>query len=55
MRNRGIGLTLAAYATDVLRREGFRHSYLGYTWLEQWYGRLGYRTFRSFWMGEKAL
>lgn len=55
LRSRGIGLTLAAYATDVLRREGFDHSYLGYTWLEQWYGRLGYRTFRSFWMGEKAL
>lgn len=55
LRNRGIGLTLAAYATHVLQREGFDHSYLGYTWLEQWYGRLGYRTFRSFWMGEKPL
>lgn len=55
LRNRGIGLTLAAYATDILRQKGFDYSYLGYTWLEQWYARLGYHTFHSFWMGEKKL
>ena len=41
--------------TDALRQAGFDHSYLGYTWLQDWYARLGYRPFHTFWMGEKKL
>jgi cytidine deaminase len=54
-RCQGIGLTLAAYATGILKEEGFTHSYLGYTWLKDWYGRLGYAPYMEFWMGEKQL
>nr|HML45693.1 GNAT family N-acetyltransferase [Clostridia bacterium] len=54
-RERGIGLNLANAATRTLQRAGFDTSYIGYTWLEDWYGRLGYRRFLSYWMGEKAL
>ncbi len=53
-RERGIGLGLAAAATSRLKQLGFEYSYVGYTWLEDWYGRLGYRTFQRFWMGEKS-
>lgn len=53
-REHGIGLALANAATEQLRREGYAVSYLGYTWLEDWYGRLGYRTYLRYWMGEIA-
>lgn len=54
-REHGIGLSLANTATHALQRAGFVTSYVGYTWLEHWYGRLGYRRFLSYWMGEKSL
>jgi ribosomal protein S18 acetylase RimI-like enzyme len=54
-RQQGIGLKLAAVATAELARQGLMYSYVGYTWLEGWYGRIGYRPHQYFWMGEKAL
>lgn len=54
-REKGIGLRLAAHATQALLERGMDWSYLGYTWLEDWYGRLGYRVYARFWMGEKHL
>lgn len=52
-RNRGIGLQLAAYGTRELKLLGCDYAYLGYTWLEDWYGTLGYQPYARFWMGEK--
>lgn len=55
MREKGIGLQLAARATERLAQLHMDVSYLGYTWLEDWYGSLGYKPFARFWMGEKRL
>ncbi len=54
-RARGVGLQLAARATHELKQKGYHYSYLGYTWLEDWYGSLGYKTYARFWMGEKKI
>ena len=43
-RGRGIGLSMVAEATALLRAEGFDLSYIHYTHLEHWYAKLGYRT-----------
>ena len=49
-RGRGIGRSLAARGTLLLREKGLDVSYLGWTWLEDWYGALGYRPWRRFGM-----
>ncbi len=54
-RNRGIGRALAATATSQLKREGMTTSYVGWTWLEDWYAALGYRVWRRFHMMQKRL
>lgn len=43
-RERGIGLALAATATELLAQRGVARSYIGWTWLVDWYGKLGYRV-----------
>lgn len=52
-RNAGIGLSMVAYATQLLKNRGCDMAYIGCTYLESWYGRLGYRTWMRFWMGAK--
>lgn len=52
-RNKGIGLALAAAVTKELQSLGFDFSYIGYTWLEDWYGKLGYHTICRQKMGER--
>lgn len=54
-RGRGVGLALAAFVTEQLRQEGLAHSYVGWTWLADWYGRLGYRVWQQYVMSRKAL
>lgn len=54
-REKGIGLQLAARGTHELKQMGCDYSYLGYTWLEDWYGLLGYKRYARFWMGEKEI
>jgi len=54
-RNQGIGRALAAAATRQLKRQGMDTSYVGWTWLENWYGALGYRVWRRFHMMSKRL
>lgn len=49
-RGRGIGLALAARVTASLLERGTATSYVGWTWLVDWYGRLGYRPWREYWM-----
>ncbi|HEY3283793.1 MAG TPA: GNAT family N-acetyltransferase [Armatimonadota bacterium] len=47
-QGRGIGLALAAAVTDELRHRGLRQSFVGYTWLSEWYGRLGYLMWEEY-------
>ena len=43
-RKQGIGLKMVQQATQFLKDEGYDISYIHYTHLENWYGRLGYKT-----------
>lgn len=55
MRNRGIGLALAAQVTERLQSRGLTHSFIGYTWLVEWYGKLGYHVWREYHLSHKRL
>jgi beta-N-acetylhexosaminidase len=54
-RERGIGLALVARATELLRERGLARSYVGWTWLTEWYGKLGYRVWRDYHVSERSL
>lgn len=54
-RNQGIGLRMVAQGAQWLKDQGCTLVELRYTWLERWYGRLGFRTVSRQWMGEKSL
>lgn len=43
-RDRGIGLTMVKKATQILKDEGYDYSYIHYTYVAQWYAKLGYET-----------
>ena len=47
-REQGIGLALAAHATEIMRERGLKKSYLGWTWLVDWYGKIGYQVWREY-------
>jgi beta-N-acetylhexosaminidase len=51
-RERGIGAALAAEVHCRLKIAGYTHSYVGYTWLKEWYGKMGYKVFCRQLMGE---
>ena len=53
MRGQGIGLALAARVTELLHERGFAKSYVGWTWLVDWYGKLGYRIWQEYVMSWK--
>jgi len=55
MRGRGIGLALAARVTELLKERGVETSYIGWTWLVDWYARLGYRVWQEHTMSWKSL
>jgi predicted N-acetyltransferase YhbS len=55
LRGNGIGLALAARVTELLHQRGMETSYIGYTWLLDWYGKLGYRLWRDYTMSWKKL
>lgn len=42
--DRGIGLTMVKKATQILKEEGYDYSYIHYTYVAQWYAKLGYET-----------
>jgi len=48
MREQGIGLALAARATELVHERGLERSYLGWTWLVNWYGKLGYQIWQEY-------
>jgi len=55
VRENGIGLALAARVTELLRERGASVRYVGWTWLVDWYGRLGYQVWREYVMSWKRL
>lgn len=55
MREKGIGMAMAKKATEVLEKKGVENSYLGWTWLVDWYGQLGYKVWRSYQMAKKKI
>ena len=54
-RSRGAGLALAAVATGVVQARGAARCLAGWTWLVDWYGRLGYRPWRRYRMSARSL
>lgn len=52
-RGQGIGLAMVQQATLELIRHGCSISWIHDTYLEQWYGRLGYQTYLYQWYGQK--
>ncbi|MDE7361442.1 MAG: GNAT family N-acetyltransferase [Oscillospiraceae bacterium] len=43
-RDRGIGLTMVSHATRILKEEGYDLGYIHFTYVAEWYGKLGYKT-----------
>lgn len=54
-REQGVGLRMVAHGADWLKSQGSTQAELRYTWLESWYGRLGFSTTCRQWMAEKNL
>lgn len=52
-RKRGIGLYMVELATELLSEKGCDKSFIHCTHLENWYKRLGYRTFLRYTAGRK--
>lgn len=52
-RGQGIGMALTARATEILQARGSRTSFLGWTWLVDWYGKLGYHVWQEYVMSWK--
>ena len=55
MRKQGIGLALAAKTTEVIQSNGADYSFVGWTWLKDWYGKLGYKVWHSYQEGHLSL
>jgi len=47
MREQGIGLALAARVSELLWQRRLEKSYLGWMWLIDWYGKLGYKVWQE--------
>jgi ribosomal protein S18 acetylase RimI-like enzyme len=54
-RGHGVGMALAARATEILQARGCLTSYIRWTGLVDWYGKLGYTTWQEYIMSEKQL
>lgn len=54
-RRKGIGLAMVAHAMQDAKNKGCNEIFIHYTYLDWWYGRLGFKTFLHYWFGEKGL
>ena len=54
-RERGIGLAIAARVMEVLRDQGAENCFIGWTWLVDWYGKLGSVVWETYVMSRKNL
>lgn len=55
MRKKGIGLAMVAEAMRRLKQDGCTDVFIHYTYLDWWYGRLGFKTFLRYSFSEKIL
>lgn len=55
MRKNGIGLAMVAEAVQIVRNDGCTDAFIHYTYLDKWYGRLGFKTFLRYRFSEKVL
>ncbi|MDE6598680.1 MAG: GNAT family N-acetyltransferase [Oscillospiraceae bacterium] len=53
MRKKGIGLAMVAEAMRRLKQNGCTDAFIHYTYLDWWYGRLGFKTFLRYSFSEK--
>lgn len=53
MRKKGIGLAMVAEAVDTAKRDGCTDAFIHYTYLDKWYGKLGFKTFLRYRFSEK--
>lgn len=54
-RGKGVGLALATKATEHIKSKGAEVGFLGWTWLVDWYGQLGYKVWKEYNMGSKRI
>ena len=54
-RGEGIGMALTARATEMVKARGCQTAFLGWTWLVDWYGKLGYRVWQEYVMSQRAI
>ena len=54
-RNQGIGLAMVAEASRMLRDRGIRNCFVHWTWLVDWYGKLGYKVWQEYWMAKRSI
>ena len=52
-REKGIGASLCSAALDRLAEAGVACCFIGYTWLDKWYGKFGAVKYVEYVMGEK--
>lgn len=55
MRKKGIGLAMVAEAAHIAKNDGCTDAFIHYTYLDKWYGRLGFKTFLRYRFSEKKL
>jgi beta-N-acetylhexosaminidase len=55
MGRRGIGSALVAHGSELLKARGAGYSFIEWTWALDFYGRLGYTTWRSYAMSWRDL
>lgn len=54
-REKGIGLAMVSEASQILRNRGIRNCFVHWTWLVDWYGKLGYKVWQEYWMAKKSI
>ena len=55
MRKNGIGLSMVAKAAHIAKCDACTDAIINYTYLDKWYGRLGFKTFLRYRFSEKKL
>lgn len=54
-RRNGIGLAMVAHAMQDIKQKGCDDAFIHFTYLDWWYGRLGFKPFLYYWFGKKEL
>ena len=54
-REKGVGLAIAAKVSETLQARGVKRCFVGWTWLADWYGALGYSVWEEYVMSRKEI